>query len=150
MLTPLSEHLRVSNYTKEFYVWSFVVKEWSFAVLCHISARGPFQKQRLNLISAWISNHIGYKVWDKIRPTYPFPNFNSCAVEVCERMSNFYPYLTGHMIIYPRWGDCPFDCATLHWHDSRAVKDTAGVARAIFIPARIFKSIHVSKRGPGR
>ena len=33
-----------------------------------------------NEIPAWINNYIHYKVWDEI--TYPFPNFNSIAVEV--------------------------------------------------------------------
>ena len=28
---------------------------------------------------AWISNYIHYKVWNEI--TYPFPNFNGCAVK---------------------------------------------------------------------
>ena len=32
------------------------------------------------LIPIWISDNIPYKVWDEI--TYPFPNLNSCTVEV--------------------------------------------------------------------
>ena len=43
-----------------------------------------------NLIPAWISNHIHYKVWDEI--TYSFPNFNGCTVEVWERINNFNPH----------------------------------------------------------
>ena len=35
----------------------------------------------LILIPVWISIYIHYKVWDEI--TYPFPNVNSCTVEVC-------------------------------------------------------------------
>ena len=34
----------------------------------------------LTLISAWISNHIQYKVWVEI--TYPFRNFNGAIVKV--------------------------------------------------------------------
>ena len=34
----------------------------------------------LNAETAWISNHIHYKVWDEI--TYPFLNFNGATVEV--------------------------------------------------------------------
>ena len=39
------------------------------------------------IIPAWISNHICHNVWDEI--TYPFPNFNSVAVEVWEWIGNF-------------------------------------------------------------
>ena len=35
--------------------------------------------------------------------TYPFTNFNGCTVEVWERISNFIPHFTGHVITYPRW-----------------------------------------------
>ena len=48
---------------------------------------GPFYWDDLTLISAWISNHIHYKVWGEI--TYPFPNFNGATVEVWEWISNF-------------------------------------------------------------
>ena len=40
----------------------------------------------LNLNPSMISNHIHYKVWEEI--TYPFPNFNGCANEVWEWISN--------------------------------------------------------------
>ena len=36
---------------------------------------------------AWKSNHIKVELPDEI--TYPFPNFNSCNVEVWESISNF-------------------------------------------------------------
>ena len=39
----------------------------------------PFNKIAL---SAWISNHIYYKVWNEI--TNPFPNFNGETIEVWE------------------------------------------------------------------
>ena len=48
---------------------------------------------------AWISNHMPSKVWDVI--TYPFPNFNSSAVEVWERISNFIPHFIMDAITYP-------------------------------------------------
>ena len=59
---------------------------------------GPFKKYGLNLISAWISNYIHYKVWDGI--TYPFSNFNDATVEVLEWINNFIPNFSGHMIAY--------------------------------------------------
>ena len=34
---------------------------------------------------------------------HPFPNFNSCDVQVWEWISNFIPRLTDHVITYPRW-----------------------------------------------
>ena len=53
----------------------------------------------LTLIPAWISNGIVYNVWDKI--TYLFPNFNSCTIEVWERISNYIPHFAGYVITYP-------------------------------------------------
>ena len=40
-------------------------------------------------------------MWDEI--TYPFPNFNSAAVEVWEWISNFIPHFNGHVNTYPCW-----------------------------------------------
>ena len=48
-------------------------------------------------------NYIHYKVWDEI--IYPFPNFNSCSVEVWEWKSNFIQHFTGHVVIYPNWDE---------------------------------------------
>ena len=45
-----------------------------------VSPGGPFYQHGLTLIPAWISNHMHSKAWYEI--TYPFPNFNSCTVEV--------------------------------------------------------------------
>ena len=59
------------------------------------------QYHRLTLISSWISNYIQHKVWGEI--IYPFPNFNSAAVEVWEWRSNFIAQSIGHVIIYPCW-----------------------------------------------
>ena len=47
----------------------------------------------------WINNHNPSKVWDEI--TYPFPNFNDCAVEVSERISYFTPHFIMDIITYP-------------------------------------------------
>ena len=33
--------------------------------------------------------------------TYPFLNFNGATVEDNELISNYIPYFTGHVIIYP-------------------------------------------------
>ena len=45
-------------------------------------AGAPFTNMVWYLIPAWISNHKSSNVWDEI--TYPFPNFNGCAIEVWE------------------------------------------------------------------
>ena len=44
-----------------------------------------------------IIDYIHYKVWHEI--TYPFPNFNSAAVEVWECISNFIQHLTGMWLL---------------------------------------------------
>ena len=54
--------------------------------LCHVLVN-MFSTHGLTLISAWISNHNHYKVWEEI--TYPFPNFNGCTIEVWEWISYF-------------------------------------------------------------
>ena len=48
---------------------------------------GTFRWYGSTLILAWISNPIPSKVWDEI--TYQFPNFNDCAVDVREWISNW-------------------------------------------------------------
>ena len=48
-----------------------------------------------------INNYKHHTLWDEI--TYPFPNFNSCTVEVWEWISNFIPHLARHVITYPCW-----------------------------------------------
>ena len=47
---------------------------------------GPLLLTLLTLIPTWISNNIYHKVWGEI--TYPFPNFNSATIEVCELISS--------------------------------------------------------------
>ena len=56
---------------------------------CHMASLGH---NELSLIPAWISNHMPSKVCDRI--TYPFPNFNSCTIEVLEWMNNFIPHIS--------------------------------------------------------
>ena len=80
------------------YVHSFALL---YFVVISLVCRGPFYWCGLTWIPAWISNYIHYKVWDEI--TYPFPNFNSCTVEVWEWISNFIPCFPGHVITYPCW-----------------------------------------------
>ena len=53
---------------------------------------------RLDPLPNRIGSYIRYNVWAEI--TYPFPNFNGCTVEVWERMSNFIPHFTAHVIIF--------------------------------------------------
>ena len=50
------------------------------------------------LIPAWISNPMSSKAWDEI--TYPIINFNGCAVEVLEWISNFTPLFIMGVITY--------------------------------------------------
>ena len=61
----------------------------------------PFYLHGLTLISAWMSNHTHYNVWDAI--TYPFLNFNGATVEVYKWISNCIPHFSGHVIMYPCW-----------------------------------------------
>ena len=48
---------------------------------------------------ARISNYIHYNTWDEI--TYPFPNFNSAAIEIWEWISNSIQHFTVEGIMYP-------------------------------------------------
>ena len=48
-----------------------------------------------------MSNYLHYKVSDEI--TYPFPNFNSAAVEVWELVSNFIQDFRGYVITSTGW-----------------------------------------------
>ena len=61
--------------------------------------RSPFHWHGLTLIPAWINNHMHSISWDGI--TYPFPNFNACAVEFREWISNFTPHYIKGVITYP-------------------------------------------------
>ena len=45
----------------------------------------------------WISNYTSYNVLHEI--TYPFPNYNSWAIEVWEWVSNFIPQLLGMWLL---------------------------------------------------
>ena len=55
----------------------------------------------LTLIPGWIYNYIGYKVWGEI--TYPFSNFNGCAIKVWECISDFNSYFTEYVITDQCW-----------------------------------------------
>ena len=50
------------------------------AILTDMATRDSFYQHGLTFIIARMSNYHHHKVWDKI--TYPFPGFNSAAVEV--------------------------------------------------------------------
>ena len=55
----------------------------------------------LNLIPGWFSYYFNFKVWYEMM--YPFPNFYSCSVEVCELVSDFIVQSTVHVItVYPK------------------------------------------------
>ena len=53
--------------------------------------QGTILLNGLTLISAWISNHMPWELWDNI--THSFPNFNGCTVEVWEWIRNFILYI---------------------------------------------------------
>ena len=61
----------------------------------------PLLLTLINLIPAWISNHIPDTMRDEIN--HPFPNFNGCAVEVREWIQNFIPHFKLDVITYPCW-----------------------------------------------
>ena len=91
------------NVLKKLHLKMLSTKWWFFCSgLMVLVPWGPFHYHRLPLVLVWISNNIHYKVWDEI--TYPFPNFNGCAVEVWKWISNFIPHFTCHVIIYPCCG----------------------------------------------
>ena len=69
-----------------------------------------------NKLPAWISNHMPSKVWDEI--TYPFPNFNSCTVEVWELISNVISNYIMNVIIYSCW----------NWSWSMSIKEASDLA----------------------
>ena len=50
------------------------------------------------LITAWISNHMPSATCDEIASH--FLNFNSATVEVWQKISNFIPHPTSHVITY--------------------------------------------------
>ena len=60
-----------------------------------------FYKHGLNLIPAWISNHMHSKVWDEIISR--FSKFNDCTVEVWEWIRYFIQHFIMIVITYPCW-----------------------------------------------
>ena len=48
------------------------------------------------MILARVNNYTHYTVWDEI--IYPFQILNGSTIEVWEWISNFLPYLIGHVI----------------------------------------------------
>ena len=64
--------------------------------------RGLFYYEHISTsIPVCIGDHMPNRVWDEI--TYPFPNFDSCTVEVEEWVSNFVPYFIMDVITFPCW-----------------------------------------------
>ena len=53
-------------------------------------------KHGLNLIPAWKSNYVYYKVWGEY--TYLFRNFNGAGIEVCEWISILVQYFARQRI----------------------------------------------------
>ena len=80
--------------SKQPWGWWFQTPLWSLWRQCNVFKYihimqytwGTFYQHGLTSIPVWISNHVPNKVWCEI--TYPFPNFNDCAVEVWEWISN--------------------------------------------------------------
>ena len=71
--------------------------KWKFGQNPEFHSRGPFVITWINLIPAWITNHMPHKVWGGI--TYSFPNFNSLTVKVWEWISNFNPHFKRSQIV---------------------------------------------------
>ena len=63
--------------------------------------QGPFLQTWFNLIQAWISNRMSIRLWEEI--TSPFPNFNSCTVDVLVGSSYFISDIITDVITYPCW-----------------------------------------------
>ena len=76
------------------------VQSWYCERVKGIPVRGPFYKHGLHWIPTWIINHMSSKVWDEI--IYPFPNFNSCIVEVGNG-KGISPHTMLPLIIYLCW-----------------------------------------------
>ena len=96
--------MRVSYHYNEHQYFGMVSLYWNISrVQWWFSSLRPEQSGILQMTFSYalISNHIHYNEWDEI--TYPFPNFNSAAVEVWDRISNFIPHFSGHVITYPWW-----------------------------------------------
>ena len=102
------------------FLSTYMVNERSVALFHYIL--GISQWRQLGpLIVAWINFkasmdkkvHLKY-VWNAI--TYLFPNLNCATVEVWERICNFIPNFTGHVITYPFWD----------WSSSMLVKGALG------------------------
>ena len=72
---------------------------WGSWCVHEFKAQRTLLRDGLTLIPIWVSNHMHSKVWDEI--TYPFPNLNSCTIEVWERISNFTPHNIMDVITYP-------------------------------------------------
>ena len=77
---------RVDN----FVVTGSTAWKWQHWLLLHLYQHG------LTLIPAWISNYTHYNRWNGI--TYPFLNFNGCAVEVKELINNSIPHFVKDVI----------------------------------------------------
>ena len=62
---------------------------------------GIFLSTWINCNLSWIGDHMPSKLWDEI--TYPFPNLNSCAVEVWKWINNDIPHFIMAVITYTSW-----------------------------------------------
>ena len=81
------------------------IKMWCYHLQPQISSLdgsgGLFYQYDLILISEWKRNHMVSKVWDET--TYPFPNFNSAAIEIYDWISHYIPQFIMDVITYPYW-----------------------------------------------
>ena len=117
LLMTLSSHWARSNYYTKCPSFMFVsVCQYGTDYGCQPCQQEP--PLRLIWIPAWISDYTHFKVWNEI--TYPFPNFNSCTIEVWEWISNFIPHFAGHMITDPCWD---YVCKRSHWEQLESLKE---------------------------
>ena len=101
-LLNLSSLRKLCASYKNLTVLNFAVRVFFFRFVVDVRPLwDPFHWYGLTSIPAWISDYIHYIMWNEI--TYPIPNFNGVTVEVWERVSNFIPCFTGHMVTYTCW-----------------------------------------------
>ena len=74
------------------------IRRPTYVIMITLDAWGPVYQHGSTLTSAWMSNHIHYKVWDEI--IYSFQNINDETAEVWECINNFIPQFIVGVIPY--------------------------------------------------
>ena len=89
--SQMSEQLKNCNYllhpfeTLQNFMMRRLMWHWLANICKYIYCNNLWDWHGSTLIPAWIHNHMRCNMWDEM--SYPFPNFNSCAlicvVELC-------------------------------------------------------------------